>query len=476
MTRREALEKLGCGFGMLGLAGLLDQTARADSPAGAQSPHFPAAAKHVIYLFLNGGPSHVDTFDPKPMLAKYDGKTVPAEFAKKDDQHSRLLGSPFHFEKYGKSGLEVSDLFPHLGKRIDEVCVLRSMYCDLPAHPQAIMQANTGRIVPGHPSMGSWLTYGLGTENQNLPGFIAICPGMPNVGPQLWSSAYLPSMYQGTYVPCNESDPEKMIQHLVNRQLSPAEQRRELELVNALNKLDMERRGKDAQLEGRIQSMEVAYRMQSEALDAFDVSKESESTRERYGITAPSQVQRESKLRSATRDGEFASGCLIARGLVERGVRMVQVYFGEDLPWDSHHDILVHRKLAKQADQPIAALIADLKTSGLLKETIILIGGEFGRTPSVESNGRINVQNGRNHNSKGYTVLLAGGGFKGGIAYGRTDDFGFEAVENRVHINDLHATILNQLGLDHKRLTYRYSGRDFRLTDVGGNVVRDIIA
>ena len=476
MTRRKALETFGCGFGMLGLAGLLEQQAHADPSLRPQTPHFPAKAKHLIYLFLNGGPSHVDTFDPKPLLSKYDGKAVPAEFSKKDDQHSRLLGSPFPFHKYGESGLEVTDLFPHVGKCIDDVCILRSMYCDLPSHPQAIIQANTGRIVPGHPSLGSWLTYGLGTENENLPGFIAMCPGMPNVGAQLWSSAYLPSIYQGTYVPCDESDPEKMIQHLINKQISPAEQRRELELVNAINKLDLDRRGHDAKLEGRIQSMEVAYRMQAAALDAFDISKETEATRARYGIKPPSELQRESKLRSATRDGDFARGCLIARRLVERGVRMTQVYFGEDIPWDSHHDILVHRKLAGQADQPIAALLMDLKASGLLKETIVLVGGEFGRTPAVESSGRINVQNGRNHNSKGYSVLLAGGGFKGGIAYGRTDDFGFEAVENRVHINDLHATILHQLGLDHKKLTYRYSGRDFRLTDVGGTVVQDILA
>jgi Protein of unknown function (DUF1501) len=476
MTRREALRTVGCGFGMLGLAGMLEQESRAAGTLAPQAPHFPAKAKHVIYLFLNGGPSHVDTFDPKPSLSKYDGKPVPSEFAKKDDQHSSLLGSPFQFQHYGESGLEVSDLFPHVGKCIDEVCVLRSMYCDLPSHPQAIIQANTGRIIPGQPSIGSWLTYGLGTENQNLPGFIAMCPGMPNVGPQLWSSAYLPSVYQGTYVPCHESEPEKMIQHLVNRRVSTAEQHRELELVNAINRLDMERRGHDSMLEGRIQSMEVAFRMQTEALDAFNISKESEGTRLRYGITPPTALQVASKLRSATRDGDFARGCLVARRLVERGVRMVQVYFGEDIPWDSHHDILVHRKLAKQADQPIAALIMDLKASGLLKETIVMVGGEFGRTPSVESSGRINVQNGRNHNSKGYTVLLAGGGFKGGMAYGRTDEFGFEAIENRVHIHDLHATILNQLGLDHKKLTYRYSGRDFRLTDVGGNVVRDIIA
>ncbi len=413
MTRREALQKFGCGFGMLGLAGVLEQAGEA-SELGAQTPHFPAKAKHVIYLFLNGGPSHVDTFDPKSVLTKYDGKDVPAEFARKGQQNTRLLGSPFQFQRYGKSGLEVSELFPHVGKVIDEVCVVRSMYCDLPSHPQAILQANTGRIIPGHPAMGSWLTYGLGTENQNLPGFIAMCPGMPNVGAQLWSSAYLPSKFQGTYVPCNGSDPETMIQHLTNKQVSAAEQRRELDLVDALNKLDLERRGHDAKLEGRIQSMEVAYRMQAAALEAFDVSKEAEATRTAYGIKPPSALQCDSKIRSATRDGDFARGCLIARRLVERGVRMVQVYFGEDIPWDSHHDILVHRKLALQADQPIGALIADLKASGLLKDTIILVGGEFGRTPSVESSGRINVQNGRNHNSKGYTVLLAGGGFKGG--------------------------------------------------------------
>ncbi len=470
MTRRKALETFGCGFGMLGLAGLLEQQAH------AQTPHFPAKAKHVIYLFLNGGPSHVDTFDPKPMLSKYDGKPVPAEFAKKDDQHSKLLGSPFPYRKYGESGLEVTDLFPHVGKCIDDVCILRSMYCDLPSHPQAIIQANTGRIVPGHPAMGSWLTYGLGTENENLPGFIAMCPGVPNVGPQLWSSAYLPSIYQGTYVPCDESDPEEMIQHLINKQVSPAEQRRELELVNAINKLDLERRGHDAKLEGRIQSMESSLPSAGRGARCIRCFKRKRSHSGALRNQAAGELQRESKLRSATRDGDFARGCLIARRLIERGVRMAQVYFGEDIPWDSHHDILVHRKLAGQADQPIAALLMDLKASGLLKETIVLVGGEFGRTPAVESNGRINVQNGRNHNSKGYSVLLAGGGFKGGIAYGRTDDFGFEAVENRVHINDLHATILHQLGLDHKKLTYRYSGRDFRLTDVGGSVVQDILA
>src|SRR5262249_36620932 len=284
----------------------------------------------------------------------------------------------------------------------------------------------------------------------NLPGFVAMCAGMPNVGPQLWSSGFLPAAHQGTYIPCDEIDAEHMIQYLTSKQVQLSEQRRELDFTNALNRLDLARRGPDSQLEGRIQAMEIAYRMQSEALDAFDVSKESAATLAGYGV--PTKIApMNSKMRSATRDGDFARGCLIARRLVERGVRVVQLYFGEDIPWDSHHDILVHRKLAKQADQPIAARITDRKASGRLKETIVLVGGEFGRTPSVESSGRINVQNGRNHNSKGYSVLLAGGGFKGGLAYGRTDEFGFEAIENRVHINDLHATILNQLGLDHKK-------------------------
>jgi hypothetical protein len=371
--------------------------------------------------------------------------------------------------------VEVSDLFPHVGSCIDDVCLIRSMYTDLPSHPQAILQMSSGHIIPGFPSMGSWLTYGLGTENQNLPGFIAMCPGMPNVGPQLWSSGFLPAAHQGTYVPCDETDADRMIQYLTSKQIKPAEQRRELDFIKALNKLDLERRGPDSQLEGRIEAMEMAFRMQSEALDAFDVTKESAATLAAYGVPAKIAATA-SKLRSATRDGDFARGCLIARRLVERGVRAVQLYFGEDIPWDSHHDILVHRKLALQADQPIAALIKDLKTRGLLNETMIIVSGEFGRTPWVESNGRINVQNGRNHNSEAFSVLLAGGGVKGGMAYGASDEFGYKAVDKRVHVHDLHATALHLMGLDHTRLTYRHSGRDFRLTDVAGNVVTDILA
>ena len=439
----------------------------------ARSTHFPPKAKHVIFLFLNGGPSHVDTFDPKPSLAKYNGQLMPG--GDKKGEPKKLMAVAVH--------LQAVRAERDRSKRFVSACGLVYRRClrdSLDVHgsavtPQAIMQMNSGHIIPGFPSMGSWLTYGLGTENQNLPGFIAMCPGMPNVGPQLWSSGFLPAAHQGAYVPCDETDPDRMIQYLTSKHVKPSDQRRELDFATALNRLDLERRGPDAQLEGRIQAMEIAYRMQSEALDAFDVSKESPATLSAYGV--PSKIAAtNSKMRSATRDGDFARGCLIARRLVERGVRAVQLYFGEDIPWDSHHDILVHRKLSLQADQPIAALIKDLKARGLLQETLIMVSGEFGRTPWVESSGRINVQNGRNHNSEGFTALLAGGGVKGGQAYGATDEFGYKAVEKRVHVHDLHATALHLLGLDHTRLTYRYSGRDFRLTDVAGNVVKDILA
>lgn len=476
MTRRELLKNTGTGFGMVGLAHLLGRQAQAD--AGSllpKTPHFAPKAKQVIFLFLNGGPSQVDTFDPKPMLAKLHGSAMPGDYPKARQERGTLMQSPFSFQRYGQSGLEVSELFQKTAACIDDICVIRSMHTDLPAHPQAILQMNVGRIIPGFPSMGSWLTYGLGTENQNLPGFISLCAGVPDVGPQLWSSAFLPSLYQGTYVPSDESDPEKMIQHLRSRGGNSQEQRRRMELWEKLNRLELQQRGPDAQLEGRIQSMEVAYRMQAEALDAFDVMKEPAAVRERYGVTVNRDMA-EMKIKSATRDGDFARGCLVARRLVQRGVRVVQVYFGNDKPWDSHHDILVHRRLGMQADQPIAALLQDLKASGLLKETLVIIGGEFGRRPWTEVAGRINVQNGRNHNNEGFTYLLAGGGVKGGMAYGSTDEFGYQAVENKVHVHDLHATVLHLMGLDHTRLTYPYSGRNFRLTDVAGKVVKDILA
>ncbi len=456
-SRRQALCTMGAGFGMLGFANLL-QGEISRQPLEPKAPHFPAKAKHVIFLFLNGGPSQVDTFDPKPMLTKYNGKPMPSGNLKTERKTGNLMASPFSFKKYGRSGIEVSEIFPKLGECIDDVCVIRSMYTDRPNHEPSLFMMNTGDKLPGRPSMGSWLTYGLGTENQNLPGFIVLCPGTPIVGPQLWSSTFLPAVYQGTFVPNNEIEPEKLIQHIRNKSMRPEEQRRQLDLVSQLDRLQLQHTGPDPQLEATIQSAEIAFRMQTEAPDVFDIRKESEAVRARYG------------------DGNFARGCLLARRLVERGVRMVQVYFGDGQPWDNHDDIQIHAKLARGADQPIAALLQDLKASGLLQETLVIIGGEFGRTPAVEVSGLVAVHNGRDHNSHGFSTLVAGGGIKGGITYGATDDFGFKAVENPVYIHDLHATLLHQLGLDHTKLTYRYSGRDFRLTDVAGEVVKDIIA
>jgi len=306
--------------------------------------------------------------------------------------------------------------------------------------------------------MGSWLTYGLGTENQNLPGFVVLCPGLPVLGHQLWTSAFLPAVHQGTYLPLGEKDSTKLIQHIRNGNLTETQQRGEMDLLAKLNRRHMEREGANPELEASIQAAEIAFRMQKEAPEAFDILKEPAAVRERYG------------------DGDFGRGCLIARRLIERGVRMVQVYYGNFQPWDNHDDIELHRPLAATTDGPIAALLQDLKASGLLQETVVIIGGEFGRTPAVEIGGLVKVQNGRDHNNHGFSYLIAGGGFKGGMVYGATDDFGFKAVEKRVHMHDLHATVLHQMGLDHKRLTYRYSGRDFRLTDVHGELIHDIIA
>jgi Uncharacterized protein conserved in bacteria len=442
---------------MVGLQGVLSATDDRN-PLAPKAPHFPARAKHVIYLFLNGGPSQVDTFDPKPMLDKYHGQPMPTGNLKTERKTGNLMRSPFQFKRCGESGIEVSEIFPQIGSLIDDICVIRSMYTDRPNHEPSLFLLNCGEKLPGRPSMGSWLTYGLGTLNQNLPGFVVLCPGLPVLGHQLWTSAFLPAVHQGTYISLEEKDPQKLIANIQNTRWTPQEQRMELDLVNDLNRLHLNRVGSDQQLEASIQSAEIAFRMQAEAPEAFDITREPEAVRERYG------------------DGDFARGCLIARRLVERGVRMVQVYFGNFQPWDNHDDIELHRPLAARADAPIAALLRDLKASGLLKETIVLIGGEFGRTPAVEIGGLVKVQNGRDHNNHGFTYLVAGGGFKGGMTYGATDDFGFKAVENRIHVHDLHATVLHQLGLDHTKLTYFYSGRNFRLTDVHGEVIKDIIS
>ena len=332
------------------------------------------------------------------------------------------------------------------------------MYTDVPFHEPSLFMLNCGHRLAGHPSMGAWLTYGLGTENQDLPGYIVMCPGLPVIGPQLWSSAFLPGSYQGAYVRNDEEDPEKLVSYVRNPRLRPDEQSRQMDLLGKLNRRHLEQQGHAPELEATIHSMEVAFRMQTAALDAFDVSKEPKEVRERYG------------------EGDFARGCLIARRLIERGVRVAQVYYGNSQPWDTHDDIQHMRQLAGDSDQPMAALLKDLTASGLLAETLVIIGGEFGRTPTVENSGRINVQNGRDHNSHGFTTLLAGGGVKGGTIVGATDDFGYRAVDNRKSIYELHATILNRLGLDHEKLTYRFNGRDMRLTDVHGKVIQEIVS
>jgi hypothetical protein len=448
---------MGGGFGILGLQSLLGADATSADPLAPKPPHFSPKAKRVVYLFLNGGPSQVDTFDPKPALTKYHGQPMPTGNLKTERKTGNLMKSPFEFKRCGKSGIEVSEIFPKLGAMIDDCCVIRSMYTERPNHEPSLLMLNSGDKLPGRPSMGSWLTYGLGTMNRNLPGYVVLCPGLPVIGPQLWSSTFLPAVHQGTYISLEEKDPKKLIANIRNETLTPQQQRGELDLLAELNQRHLKQVGADSQLEASIQAAEIAYRMQTEAPEAFDITKEPQAVRDRYG------------------DGDFARGCLMARRLIERGVRMVQVYFGNFQPWDNHDDIELHRPLAAKADAPIAALLQDLKASGLLQETVVIIGGEFGRTPAVEIGGLVKVQNGRDHNNHGFSYVLAGGGFRGGMTYGSTDDFGFQAVDNKVHIHDLHATVLHQLGIDHTKLTYFYSGRNFRLTDVAGEVVRDII-
>jgi hypothetical protein len=441
---------------MAGLAGVL-QAAAAD-PLAPKAPHFTPRARRVIFLFLNGGPSQVDTFDPKPALDKYNGQPMPAGMLKTERKTGNLLRSPFRFERYGKSGLEISEIFPQLGAHADDLCIIRSMHTDRPNHEPSLFLMNTGINFPGRPSMGSWVTYGLGSENRNLPGFMVLCPGVPIVGAQLWSSAFLPAVYQGTYIPSREKTPDKLVPFIHNDGISAADQRSQLDLLAALNRIEIARDGGDSQLEATIQSSEIAFRMQTEAPEVFDIQKEDEKARARYG------------------DTEFGRGCLMALRLAERGVRMVQIYFGDSQPWDNHDDILIHRKLAASADPAMGALLSDLKARDMLKDTLVIIGGEFGRTPVVEVSGLVKVQNGRDHNNHGFSMVLAGGGVQGGMAYGATDDFGFKAVEKPVHVHDLQATALHLLGLDHKKLIYRYSGRDFRLTDVEGEIVQEIIA
>ncbi|MHB1423831.1 MAG: DUF1501 domain-containing protein [Gemmataceae bacterium] len=472
LTRRDFLCRSGMGFASLGLAnlmasgGLLSAAIGADrstSPLEPKGPHFAPKAKRVIHLFMNGGPSHVDSFDPKPSLQKHAGKLLPRTNLRTERKTGAAFPSPFQFERYGKSGIEVSELFPHTARSIDDICVIRSMYADVPNHEPSLLLMNCGEARQIRPSMGSWLTYGLGSDNQNLPGFIAMCPGgYPIQETQNWQSAFLPGAYQGTYIDTRHTDVDRLIENIRNTSLSLAEQRRQLDLLRQLNERHQQKRQQDAQLEARIQSFELAYRMQMDASDAFDVSREPKHIREMYGR------------------GTQARQILIARRLLEKGVRFVQVWHGAGQPWDSHDDIEIqHRRLAKECDQAIGALLVDLKQRGMLDDTLVIWGGEFGRTPTVElptpgaNAGKIN---GRDHNHWGFTMWLAGGGVKGGYVHGATDEFGFQAAENKVHVHDLHATILHLLGFDHERLTYRYAGRDFRLTDVHGHVVKEVLA
>jgi hypothetical protein len=445
------VQALGGGFGSLALA-QLHASAATVTPTQPLLPHFAPKAKHIIHLFMNGGPFQCDLFDPKPALNKFAGQKPPGADLRTERPTGALMGVPFKFSQHGQSGLPISELLPNLSRHADELCVIRSMHTDNPNHGPALFLMNNGSIVPTRPTLGAWLSYGLGSENQNLPNFVVFCPGRPVRFSELWSNGFLPGEHQGTYINHSNLDPRKMIPFLENAKLSPANQTKQIELMRQLNQEHSIERNADPALEARIRSMETAYRMQLAASDAFDISLEPTKTREMYG------------------KGHFANGCLLARRLAERGVRFTQLYYGNGQPWDTHSNHTAStRNLCKDIDQPIAALLTDLKNRGLLDETLVVWGGEFGRTPTTEN------ADGRDHNPWGFSMFMAGGGVKGGQAYGATDDFGFKSVENKVHIHDLHATILHLMGLDHEKLTYRYAGRDFRLTDVSGHVVSKLL-
>jgi len=456
------------GFGTLGLASLLAETgAAATAPAASgaspllpRAPHFAGRAKRIIHFFLNGGPSHVDTFDPKPALAVHAGKPLPYENLRTERKTGMAFPTPFKFAPHGRSGIEISDIFPNIARHADELAVIRSMHAEVPNHEPSLMLMNCGDSVQSRPSLGAWVTYGLGTENQNLPAFIVMCPrGFPIKDADNWSAGFLPGVFQGTFIDSQFTQLDKLIENIRSGHATLKEQRQQLDLLARLNSEHLAARGRDSQLEARIQSFELAYRMQMEAADAFDVTREPDHVRAMYG------------------DGIHARQTLIARRLLERGVRFIQLWHGAGQPWDNHENIEAnHRKLAKEIDQPIGALIADLKQRGMLDETLILFGGEFGRTPTVELNNNGTSKLGRDHNHYGFSVWMAGGGVKGGTVYGATDEFGFKAVENKSSVHDLHATMLHLAGFDHERFTYRYAGRDFRLTDVSGNVIREIVA
>ena len=460
LSRREALLRSGTGFGSLALADLMANESKAEvgklDPLAPKQAHYPSKAKHVVHLFMNGGPSQVDTFDPKPMLDKYHGKPLPETNLRTERKTGAAMRSPFKFKKYGQSGIEVSELFENTAMHVDDMCIIRSMHADVPNHEPSLMLMNCGDGRLPRPSFGSWVTYGLGSENKNLPGFVVMCPGgYPIVTTQNWRSSFLPGVFQGTYLDTKNSDPEKLVAFIRNSEMPIARQRKQLDLVQLLNDQNLASRNFDPQLESRIRSFELAFRMQSEATDVFDLTKETKSIRELYGDTTNGRQ------------------LLYTRRLIEKGVRFIQVWSGAGQPWDNHDSLeKQHKKLAGDWDKPIAAFLLDLKQRGLFDSTLVLWGGEFGRTPVAEMPGL----SGRDHNHYGFTCWLAGGGVKGGTVVGSTDEFGFKAEQNPVHVHDLHATMLHLLGMDHEKLTYRYAGRDFRLTDVHGNLVKEIIA
>ncbi len=460
MTRRELWRRFGAGLGQIGLAGVFQQ-AGFGGPLSPRSPHFAPKAKRLIHIFANGGPSHVDTFDPKPALAKFAGQPLPVHL-RTERRTGSALPSPFEFRRFGKSGIEISDVFSKVGAHADDLCVIRSMHTEVPNHEPSLMMMNCGATQQSRPSVGSWLVYGLGSENQNLPGFISLCAGgLPVRGAQNWKSAFLPGAYQGTHIDTRETELDKLVENVRNRLTRPEDQKRQLGLLEAMNREHRQTREEDQALEARVQSFELAFRMQMEAEDVFDLSKEPRHIRDAYGDTLHGRQ------------------LLMARRLLEKGVRVVQIWHGAGQPWDTHDDIAKRVKtLAGESDQPIAALLTDLKQRGLFDETLVLWGGEFGRTPVVElpAFGSNAGTAGRDHNSYGFSVWMAGGGVKGGTVYGATDDFGFRSETDRVHVHDLHATMLHLLGFDHERFTFRYAGRDFRLTDVQGQVVKKVLA
>ncbi|MFT7644255.1 MAG: hypothetical protein ACI9G1_006021 [Pirellulaceae bacterium] len=448
ISRRSMISGLGAGIGALGLASVFN-----DLQAGGK-PHFAPRAKRVIQLFMPGGPSAVDTFDHKPAIEKYSGQRPEAvQFRTLRNTQGGLLKSPFEFTQHGESGKWVSSIFPVTAKHVDDICFIDSMHTDLPEHASGILMMNIGHNQAVRPCLGSWLQYGLGTESQDLPGYVVLSPGGGARGGQsVWGNSFLPGKHAGCMINLNGLTPQKAMRDLQGPGLSIAAQTEQTDLIGELNRLHLKRRERDQQLEANIAAMELAFRMQTAVPEAFDINAETEATRKLYG------------------DKPFSKGCLLARRLAERGVRMVTINGGNDIAWDSHGRILDHQNLARDVDQGIAGLLQDLKQRGMLDDTLVIWGGEFGRAPTAEGAA------GRDHNHYGFTVWMAGGGVKRGFTYGAKDEFGCRAIENRVHVHDLHATILHLMGLDHEKLTYRYSGRDFRLTDVEGNVVKEIIA